>query len=348
MKSLAAFFALLVASGVAAACAAEPPEPILLGRCPRDAATHHIAFSPDGKWLAGPGIVIWDMTTKEEVARLQNGQSGGGFFQFSPDSHRLAASCWDNVDLWDGRQGWERATKKQLVKATPEEAKRHQWPRSGLWWCPPAFSPDGKILAVTSSSQVVRIVRASDGQQIGTLSVGGTPAGLGFVQKGKTLIVAAYMPPERSGGDVVQFWDMESLTRSRSINVGRKGIHRPVISRDEKRIAALIGRGDGRADLGICEIQSGKWTILAGDTPYDGAVAFSPDGRLLAATPYRSPLVLLGDLGKRTLEATLKTPGGLVWSIAFSPDGKHLAAGLWQSTTPICLWELQPATNKTE
>lgn len=77
------------------------------------------------------------------------------------------------------------------------------------------------------------------------------------------------------------------------------------------------------------------------------AVAFSPDGTLLAAGGYRE--VILLDATRGSLIARLLGPVGAVTGVAFSPDGKWLAAsgGAPGQFGEICLWERlspRPAT----
>jgi len=65
-----------------------------------------------------------------------------------------------------------------------------------------------------------------------------------------------------------------------------------------------------------------------------GSVAFSPDGKTLAAGYLNSPTtrnggVVLWDVpgGKRLVEKALPVAEGAVTSVGFSPDGETLAAG---------------------
>jgi sugar lactone lactonase YvrE len=64
------------------------------------------------------------------------------------------------------------------------------------------------------------------------------------------------------------------------------------------------------------------------------SVAFSPDGKLLAAGTYET--VKLWDVAAKQEVAALKTKG-FVRSVAFSPDGKLLATGGYQNAT---LWNV--------
>ena len=80
---------------------------------------------------------------------------------------------------------------------------------------------------------------------------------------------------------------------------------------------------------------------LTGPTGYVYSVAFSPDGRTLAAGVTDGTVWLwrVTDPARPTLAASLTGPVHAVYSVAFAPGGASLAAGSADGT--IRLWDTQ-------
>ena len=102
-----------------------------------------LAFSPDGKTLAGGGgeiILLWDIDTGETKMRITKPTHRVFDLAFSPDGKTLASAGFEsNINLWDPRTGEHKKT------LTGHRA----WVRSI------AFSPDGKTLGTRSDDGTV-------------------------------------------------------------------------------------------------------------------------------------------------------------------------------------------------
>jgi WD40 repeat protein len=70
-----------------------------------------------------------------------------------------------------------------------------------------------------------------------------------------------------------------------------------------------------------------------------GAIAFSPDGKALAAGG-ESGIIYLCELATGKIRTELRSDGHAILSLAFSPDGTRLAAGLAGSPR-VDLWHLK-------
>jgi WD40 repeat protein len=127
-----------------------------------------------------------------------------------------------------------------------------------------------------------------------------------------------------AGEGGVRLYDARTGALSRAL--GDVGDRCVVFSPDGRTIAAAGFHMDKL--LGVYDVATGKRVLaLAGHTEWEvDAIAFSPDGKLLASTG-TDKQVLVFDLASGQLRHQLKNQPQRSPTIAFSPDGKSLACG---------------------
>jgi WD40 repeat protein len=98
--------------------------------------------------------------------------------------------------------------------------------------------------------------------------------------------------------------------------------------------------GGVEPDLFLCRIgEDGDGHPLGMPIRRTSGLAVSPDGRVLAASSYLDPQILLWDLAAGRERARLRGHGSPVVSLAFAPDGRILTSG-GSRDRAIVLWDL--------
>jgi WD40 repeat protein len=284
-------------------------------------------FSPDGKYLALLGnhlnIVLWDVVARKEVRRYPIGHSVGAL-AFSPDGKNLAASYGSGmIRLWDV------ATGRVLPgSADPSINTLHDL----------RFSADGRRLfgrdttyiawEPTTGREMRRMVAVPDSPFTLTLS------------PDESLLASG----DRKG--TMHLWDAATGRPVRSLNVKEQEkeeeVRNSFFSADGRR---LVSRGYG-ATIRVWDVASGRQLYQFRDDRWT-AVAFSPDGRWLAAAIRQNGRseTMLWDLAagreKMRLPSSLNT---FVNEMIFSPDSRWLAAAGQGESLPssyaIAVWEV--------
>jgi WD40 repeat protein len=279
---------------------------------------HCVTFSPDGKRLAASGqggvVRVWDAAREREILALPGHTREVTGLAFAPDGKRLASVALDHtVQVWN--------------IPTVEPLRLEQEPGIGCL----AFSPDGRRLATGSLNGIYLWDLAGgdeDPEPILEIRGPGNCRRLAFSPDGTRLA---------AGRGV---WDSATGRQIASLNSNAgtpprlgEGV---AFSPDGKRVASVcldqISIWDAQTGEEIVALNRGRFCI--------DALAFDPDGRLLASgdlrgvvkvwdaatgrevwtyTPAHAPPITLG-----------MNPAG-VQQVAFSPDGKRLAAALGSS-----------------
>jgi WD40 repeat protein len=296
------------------------------GRQPRarlegyDGAFYQVAFTADGRRVAAgcedQAARIWDAATGrlQVVLRGTGGQTGAR--AVTPDGRRLVTAAYDGgARLWDLESG------RLLSTQAP-----------GGYVHAVALSPDGRLLATANqpgpgACQV----------RIWTMEPGGPVLRAGPVDLKELVLSFAFSPDGKvlaaGGVEAVRLFDA-GTGRELGVRPGRWHLGAGIVfAPDGRRLA--IGTGDGRVQL--CEVPGlSPVATFAGFDDWVPALAFSPDGKILAAASSVNPSesgvamrtggVKLWDTATGKLKAVLplgtdeRTP-----AVAFSPDGRLLA-----------------------
>ncbi|MGO9468315.1 MAG: AAA family ATPase, partial [Isosphaeraceae bacterium] len=314
---------------------------------------HSVAFSPDGKTIAVGcdwGVELWDAATRKRLVDKPLFARGGGAISsvaFSPHGKTVAAGLTDRPTTPGGIMLWDAIAREGLVD--------EPLPVKEGWVHSVAFSPDGRTIAAgfqaTGKGEgggVVLWDAAAQNRLVDKpLPVEASWVNsMAFSPDGETIAVG-FRLLDRGG---VVLWD--SVARKRLVDkpLPVEGeVHSVAFSPDGKTIAAGYGLlGDGGWVGGVV-----LWDAVArkrlADKPLSvekgwvNSVAFSPDGKTLAAGFDR--VVVLWDVAARNrlYERPLLVEEGWVNSVAFSPDGKTLAAGfdrfLGNDGGGVVLWD---------
>jgi WD40 repeat protein len=317
-----------------------------------EGVVHSVAFRPDGKALAAGyaegsgkekgGVMCWGLAEGKWRGRPTLGVPEGPVrsVAFSPDGKTLAAgyghadSAKGGVKLWELTD--DRSRGKGLMPVPEGEVYRV------------AFSPDGKTLAAGYRAHDgkggVMLWEWVDGKWQGRAPLG-VPEGpindLAFSPDSNTLAlaIAGHFPTSLGAvGGVRIFERAADKWQGRTVLKLSKGYFSTSVAYDRQGrvLAAGFLHNSVRYLGGVL-----FWDVASGERQGGldiseglvGSVAFSPDGKTLAAGLFPDNKgkggAILWDVarGERLGSGPLEIPEGSLSSVAFSPDGKVLAAG---------------------
>jgi WD40 repeat protein len=278
-----------------------------------------LAFSGNGRLLAtggGDGVAkLWDVGDPQEPSLLLPG--GIPKIAISPDGCRLATAEIDQsaVRLWDLK--------------TLKELRSFEWHKGGGVLAV-ASSPDGRNLATGRDDGIVKLWDVSTGQETVTFKGHtGRIRGADFSPDGRYLATAG------EGADNT-LWDATTGQEIASLVQPVRTLwpFSPPLrfSRDGRFIA--FGSDD---KVRLWDVNTRQEALVLTLPQVVTAIAFSPDGKTLAAGLFDGQ-VALWDLSTSRERLTLKGHDGFAYCLEFFPDGRRLASGGGDNTVKI--WDV--------
>lgn len=290
-------------------------------------------------FIAGQdGLRVYSTLTMEQVGLLSGGEAvldvvispDGGMAVTFPDVLEGAARFWDvaggtELGILEG----------QLVN---------------VWSA--AFSPDGTTLATGSGEGVVTLWDVTGGQKVAEFDAGAAARSLAgdLVGDAPQAVTSITFSPDGSmlavqpADGVLLLWEVTGATEPRiftavGIVAGPWAV--PVVAPDWGKFGWW-----SRGTVHLVDMDSGAVGFRFSHEDFINSVAWSPDGRILAAATagtidgeYR-PFVALWDATDGAELGTLADPNLPYQLVTFSPDGTQLVT--WAPEGQVVVWEVIP------
>ncbi|HEY2159426.1 MAG TPA: protein kinase [Isosphaeraceae bacterium] len=320
-----------------------------------------IAFAPDGRRLAvagriqkkpgenpaaGRGLLGLMEPDKSTLRILASAPAPIRAVAFSPDGNTVATgeAVDESKNLGDERMPiYESATLRDAATGAVIRGFRHQDDVNAV-----AFSPDNRFLATACEDGHLQVFDVATGRSIGTGVVNARLGGANFPAVG-----VAFAPDGRrlftwTRDGSAGLWTF-SRTQKLHPDYGLQITDNPVACAAFSPDGEALATGARDGSITLWDVRTGKPSaaLRKQGSAAVTALAFSPDGRLVASAgsvgtstaPGRGTFVVkLWSVASKVPVANLEGPNHRITSVAFAPDGKSIAAASQDGT--VQLWQV--------
>ncbi len=253
-----------------------------------------LSLSRDGKTLVVAGgdakIRFMDMATGE-VQRTLTGHTNAIYKAvFSPDEKLMASSSRDRT-----ARIWDVATGRELQKLNGYRCSVKAV----------EFSPDGKVLAASGNDGMLKLWDVKTGRELKSLvhinsaDIDMSVYSVAFSRDGKKIYAG-------NGDGTISEWDVASGKETRVWKAHDGGVFKLLFSPDYGLLASLADSVLKLWDTSTWrEVRSLPMTRMAGVSQHSSSIAFSHNGKLVAAS----------DIGLDPKQNTYVYVQALVWNL---------------------------------
>ncbi|AWM35782.1 ECF RNA polymerase sigma factor SigE [Gemmata obscuriglobus] len=311
------------------------------------------AFAPDGKRIVTArldDVNVIDVATGKPVHDFGGHTSSLHEVLFIADGRLLTSA--GSALLWDPRIGRKLGVFREhgglgglsvsragaLIATTGGDQKARLWSATtltelraidlkGLTGHSTDFSPDGKELIVGGNEPGIRVFDTATGQPVRVVAAGEVANWVRFTPDGQWVVFRQWSDKTK-----VRVWDRAADKEVLTFDAGGGFIYTLDLSPDGRLLAA--GGKDGHAR--VFDLRNGKQVgefdtnLRPAPSEHNAnsvyAVAFSPDGRLLAVGG-ADGVVRMQELATGGERLRFSGHRGAVLELAFSPDGALLVSG---------------------